>query len=635
MKKRFTRLTALALAGLMLVGCGGGKDAASKEKESTKEEAKVEIPLVDESFKDATESDVSNDLIRWLLAANAVEIEGQGLDWQRIGGARPDTVDLDTVEDYLSLHSAKSKDKAIEKVEELVKAEYDDSSERAYNLGTAEGILAASYCSNDMDFDEYLMHAVPVSKMIQQDFESFDDYGDNYVAGYMTHVGEGEFGDIASIGYREVAQQEFVGLARFYDEAYAIDFDMELTKEAYSTFFDDMPKKADVDAIKSKDPEFVLAYIAPKELGDNPKSGNIEIDGDVYHMPFTIKQFMDNGWKVKDAPDELATNREDDVTLKRKGKTITVTTSALRAQYTQVEYGLVEEINTVKMGSVDVVLPGDIKEGKSFDKVVKTLKKYGITNGVKDDGVKASITSAAHNMSDVTITEDDGKVGSFSIFATLVGREGNLENYYEILTEDEEFYNYSHAMSLRAKTYKYRPEAEGAAESDVEMSDNLDDFTLQIDGRVVALPLSYQQLVDMGFEFEDGADTVVPAGEEFEFSGYYLGNEYSKMNFGVVNYSEEDMALSDLDVQYVRATMFGWNQYEDYPFIISQGAELEIYNLEDLEEMYGPLEKSGDTYDNGYVTLDYYEYKSDAGWYIFWIQPEGMLSGIEVNKYMK
>ena len=632
MKRKMVNAIALLMSSLLLFGCGNGAvdgDLATEQKEDKQSE---NIPLVDDSFSGCTESDVSNDLVRWLLATNAVEVQGQDLDWEIIGGTTLDSSDSDIAKSYLKQQDVKDNDEAFEKVEELVNEKYDESYERAYNLGSAEAILAAGYSTALMNFDEYLMHAVPVAKMIQQEFESFDDYGDNYVKGYMYHVGKGEFGDSTEIGLRMLAQQEFVGQASYYDGAYAIDYDMELSKETYSTFFDDMPKEADTEAMASKTPEFVEGYIEPVELGDNPASGNIEIDGDVYHLPCTITQFTQKGWEISDAPDEL-TSSDEDITLKKGEKTITVSAHALTSEYQQIEYGLVETIDSIRMGSVDVILPGDITTGTKIDEAQKVFDAMGVDNESETDSIVAFISNENYNNSKISILNVDGKAGSIIMYVTLLSDINAVENYYKLLVESPDYYNYSHAMSIRAKSYKYRSDEGQKEQSDLELSDDLDDFTFQIDGTTLQLPISYQQLVDLGFEFEDAADTMVPAGESYEFSGNYLGNEYSKMNFVVVNQNDEETALGDIPVQYIRGTIFGYNQYDDYPFIIAGGVELEIYKLDDLLELYGDLEKSDESYDNGYVQLDYYEYNTDKGWYIFWVQPEGTLSGIEMNIY--
>lgn len=637
MKRKMVSATALLMSAVMLAGCGKeatvSEDSAKSQETEEKEEKQLEeISLVDDSFSGCTESDVSYDLVRWLLATNAVEVQGQELDWETIGGTELDSSDSDIAKSYLSSQSVKDNEDAIKKVEELVNEKYDESYERAYNLGSAEAVLAASYGTSQMEFDEYLMYAVPVAKMIQQEFESFDDYGDNYVKGYMYHVGKGEVGDSTGIGLRMLAQQEFVGQADYYDGAYAIDYDMDLSKETYSTFFDDMPEEPDMEALASKTPEFIAGYIAPVELGDNPASGNVEIDGDLYHLPCTITQFMDNGWEIKDAPSELTSNDEE-ITLKKGTKTITLEATWLTEKYNQVEYGLVEVIDSIGMGSVDVVLPGDIKPGTKIKDAKKVFEEMGIENTSSTDAIDVSISSGSYNNSKISISNVDDKVGSIIMYVTLMTNVDAVENYYKLLEESPDRYNYSHAMSIRAKSYKYREDGKEAVQSDVELSDNLDDFTFQIDGTTMQLPISYQQLVDLGFVFEDGPETMVPAGESYEFSGYYLGNEYSKMNFAVVNHEETEVALGDIPVQYIRATIFGYNQYDEYPFVIAGGVELEIYTIDDLIELYGDLEKDDESFDNGSVQLDYYNYDIDKGWYTFWVQPGGMLSGIEMNVY--
>ncbi|MBP3199202.1 MAG: hypothetical protein J6N21_19680, partial [Butyrivibrio sp.] len=143
MKRKMVSATALLMSAVMLAGCGKeatvSEDSAKSQETEEKEEKQLEeISLVDDSFSGCTESDVSYDLVRWLLATNAVEVQGQELDWETIGGTELDSSDSDIAKSYLSSQSVKDNEDAIKKVEELVNEKYDESYERAYNLGSAE-----------------------------------------------------------------------------------------------------------------------------------------------------------------------------------------------------------------------------------------------------------------------------------------------------------------------------------------------------------------------------------------------------------------------------------------------------------------------------------------------------------------
>ena len=121
MKRKMVNAIALLMSSLLLFGCGNGAvdgDLATEQKEDKQSE---NIPLVDDSFSGCTESDVSNDLVRWLLATNAVEVQGQDLDWEIIGGTTLDSSDSDIAKSYLKQQDVKDNDEAFEKVEERKK----------------------------------------------------------------------------------------------------------------------------------------------------------------------------------------------------------------------------------------------------------------------------------------------------------------------------------------------------------------------------------------------------------------------------------------------------------------------------------------------------------------------------------
>lgn len=170
--------------------------------------------------------------------------------------------------------------------------------------------------------------------------------------------------------------------------------------------------------------------------------------------------------------------------------------------------------------------------------------------------------------------------------------------------------------------------------SEVELSDNLEDYTFEVNGIVYQLPVTYRQLVNGGFEPDASGDTIIPAGEEFYFEGYYLGNEFSKLDFGVLNTLDHDAPLSDLQITLVNGNIFRWNKYKDYPYKIAQGIEVDKYFIKDVEDRFGKLSIPEDhVEDVGGGKMYYYEYRLDTGFYRFFVQESGRLAGIRMCRY--
>ncbi|MBE5824452.1 MAG: DUF1266 domain-containing protein [Butyrivibrio sp.] len=170
--------------------------------------------------------------------------------------------------------------------------------------------------------------------------------------------------------------------------------------------------------------------------------------------------------------------------------------------------------------------------------------------------------------------------------------------------------------------------------SETELSDDLEDYTFEINGIVYKLPVTYRQMENGGFVCDSSGDTIIPAGEEFYFEGYYLGNEYSGLDFGVYNNLDHDAKLSDLQITLVNGNIFRWNKYQDYPYKIAKGIEVDKYFINEVERKFGQLSIPEDhVEDVGGGKMYYYEYRFDSGFYRFMVQESGRLAGIRMCRY--
>lgn len=170
-------------------------------------------------------------------------------------------------------------------------------------------------------------------------------------------------------------------------------------------------------------------------------------------------------------------------------------------------------------------------------------------------------------------------------------------------------------------------------ELSADLSDSLRDYQFQVGETVYQLPLTFKQLQDSDITLDEVEDKVVKADEEYYFEGYYLDNQYSKLTFGVYNDTDKDLTVSELPIIYVKATIFGYNQFEKNMFAVAGGVELYDYYIKDLKSLFGKGKVADNEYDNGLVHVNFYEYDFDDGYYNFWYQPSGSIAGVEIIKY--
>ncbi|MBQ3045221.1 MAG: toll/interleukin-1 receptor domain-containing protein [Clostridia bacterium] len=84
-------------------------------------------------------------------------------------------------------------------------------------------------------------------------------------------------------------------------------------------------------------PEYLSTYVAPTELGGDINSGVIEIDKKLYRLPAPVSEFVDDGWEITDKPDAIISSGNYNATLKKDGKSISVTLKNLSDYQTVAE----------------------------------------------------------------------------------------------------------------------------------------------------------------------------------------------------------------------------------------------------------------------------------------------------------
>ncbi len=96
-------------------------------------------------------------------------------------------------------------------------------------------------------------------------------------------------------------------------------------------------KEIDTNETNYTEPEYLKSYVAPTELGGDINSGVIEIDKKLYRLPAPVSEFVDDGWEITDKPEAIVSSGEKNITLKKDGKSISVTLKNLSDYQTVAE----------------------------------------------------------------------------------------------------------------------------------------------------------------------------------------------------------------------------------------------------------------------------------------------------------
>lgn len=142
--------------------------------------------------------------------------------------------------------------------------------------------------------------------------------------------------------------------------------------------------ESDITETSTKVPEYLASYTAPTELGTDPFSGNIEIDGELYRLPCPVSAFTDNGWSITSlynywnitgqSPDDgVGGGDTAAIKIERNGKDEYVLSIANFASYQTIpENCAVYAVDADDSDKIPVKLPGNI----SFDSTKADVENY-------------------------------------------------------------------------------------------------------------------------------------------------------------------------------------------------------------------------------------------------------------------
>lgn len=138
---------------------------------------------------------------------------------------------------------------------------------------------------------------------------------------------------------------------------------------------------SDVTETSDEVPEYLAAYSKPDELGSDLKSGNIEVEGDLYTLPCPVSAFLDNGWTFKSKPDAVGSGNRESVSLKRGDKDITVSVKNYASYQTIPENCAVMDVTVWNSDKISVRLPNGITIGSNKADIEYLLNGMSVYEG--------------------------------------------------------------------------------------------------------------------------------------------------------------------------------------------------------------------------------------------------------------
>ena len=161
-------------------------------------------------------------------------------------------------------------------------------------------------------------------------------------------------------------------------------------------------------------PEYLSAYQAPSELGDDLLSCRVRIGGDLYQLPAPVGVFLQNGWEVTARPGFVAAHKSDSMQLRRDGLSLDITVTNFSEFQTLAENCAVTGILPRADDGVAVDLPKGLSLGVQ-EAVVKALDvKFNISDSTKSISYYISESEAKKELH-VRVLKETGAVDSITL----------------------------------------------------------------------------------------------------------------------------------------------------------------------------------------------------------------------------
>ena len=126
-------------------------------------------------------------------------------------------------------------------------------------------------------------------------------------------------------------------------------------------------------------PEAVKNYTAPTELGDDLYVYNIEIEGNLYALPFPVSELLDNGFTIKESESnmEIGAGSYGWVELVYNNQSYSCIVNNFADYATIVENCFVTSFESDEYyAKFDVTIPGDIKRGDTEKELLDVIKDF-------------------------------------------------------------------------------------------------------------------------------------------------------------------------------------------------------------------------------------------------------------------
>ena len=232
-KKNLLRKGLSLIASIVMVAqlCGCSAETLHKLGVRTGDDSNYSYKTfkfqLDESYAGMTIEEADPQVISWLCGTYAIQTSINYLDLTIIGGMERGDKDLDFISGGLEAGwGIVDRETALDSINKLLT---DDRVNSAWNSSRAMQLLGQSYCLGYIEFDEYMEYAIPLGKIIQENYSDWESFGNEYLEGYANWMRKRTNPDESQIAERQQMHQYFIEKRdNLQTGPYSIDFNLEL-----------------------------------------------------------------------------------------------------------------------------------------------------------------------------------------------------------------------------------------------------------------------------------------------------------------------------------------------------------------------------------------------------------------------
>lgn len=332
------------------------------------------------------------------------------------------------------------------------------------------------------------------------------------------------------------------------------------------------------------------AYAAPggATLSDQLYSFQVQINGQVFSLPFAYGELAALGWAPREGFDlSLAPNQTSMEKLRMGGQEIYVrfvNTSMDVQSYENCNVGgfIVDEYDVGK--GVQFALPQGITIGSSYDQVVAA---YGAPSRENQTETLRFMDYSADSYAEISLQLDA---------ATQQVQKIDIKNYFGAATAATTNPTAPDPAAALGPGQAVSSAAVGLYQPPAELSASWQDFILRYGGALYRLPAPVQSFVDNGWVIQSNANEPVAAKQSRVGVELRLDNQVLRTI--VHNYDETGQPVSNCYVTQVKSSVYG----PSIPLEMAAGVT-DASSIEEVLAAYGQPTSTSSS-----ATFDYYSF---------------------------